>query len=97
MRFPMDISDYKPLSFDPARPELAADDRAQLVRNINIVRDTIVFFTAVAGVRGFGGHTGGAYNITPEVLIADGFMRNSDRVYPVFLTKRDIVWRFNMR
>ncbi len=84
MNFPLDVSGYKPLSLDPMRPKLAPDVREQLARNIDIVRDTIVFFTAVAGVRGFGGHTGGAYNITPDVLIADGFMRNSDTVYPAY-------------
>ncbi len=84
MSFPLDVSGYKPLKLDSARPELATDVREQLARNVDIVRDTIVFYTAVAGIRGFGGHTGGAYNITPEVLIADGFMRNSDSVYPAY-------------
>jgi len=84
MSFPLDVSRYKPLTLDTARPELAADVREQLARNVDIVRDTIVFFTAVAGARGLGGHTGGAYSITPEVLIADGFMRNSDTVYPAY-------------
>lgn len=84
MSFPVDTSAYTPLSLDPARPELTPDELAQLQANVRIVRDTIIFFTAVAGVRGFGGHTGGAYSIVPEVLIADGFMRGSDSVYPVF-------------
>ena len=82
MSFPIDTNGYAPLSLDPARPELTADELAQLETNIQIVRDTIVFFTAVAGVRGFGGHTGGAYSLVPEVLIADGLMRGSDAVYP---------------
>ena len=84
MTFPIDTSAYAPLSLDPSRAELTADELAQLATNVQIVRDTIVFFTAVAGVRGFGGHTGGPYSIVPEVLFADGFMRGSDSVYPVF-------------
>ena len=84
MSFPIDISKYKPLSLDPTEPALTDAQREQLAANIQIVRDTIVFFTAVAGVRGLGGHTGGAFSIVPEVLIADGFMRGSESVYPVF-------------
>lgn len=84
MSFPIDTSQYVPLTLDPSKESLSADDLAQLRANIQIVRDTIVFFTSIAGARGFGGHTGGAYSIVPEVLIADGFMRGSDKVYPVY-------------
>ena len=52
--------------------------------NINLVRDSIVFFTAFANLKGLGGHTGGAYDIVPELLIMDGFMKGSDQIYPVF-------------
>ncbi len=84
MSFPIDTSAYKPLSLDPSRAALSPAELAQLKTNIGIVRDTVVFFTAIAGVRGFGGHTGGAYGIVPEVLIADGFMRGSKGIYPAF-------------
>ena len=84
MSFPIDVSGYKPLRLDPSRSTMTAEERAQLERNIGIVRDTIVFFTAIAGVKGLAGHTGGAYSIVPEVLIVDGFMRGSDSIYPVF-------------
>ncbi|MBX3176132.1 MAG: transketolase [Candidatus Hydrogenedentes bacterium] len=85
MSFPIDTSNYKPVPIDPFQnAPLTADQKAQIQTNIDIVRDTIVFFTAVAGVRGFGGHTGGAYSIVPEVIIADSFMKGSDRVYPVY-------------
>jgi transketolase len=83
MSFPIDVSMYKPLSLDPAHPALSQDQKNQLLTNIQTVRDTIVFFTAVAGIKGLAGHTGGAYSIVPEVLIADGFMRGSDSIYPV--------------
>lgn len=85
MSFPIDTSNYKPVPIDPFKNEpLTPAQKEQLQTNIDIVRDTIVFFTAVAGIRGFGGHTGGAYSIVPEVLIADSFMKGSKRVYPVY-------------
>lgn len=81
--FPLDVSAYKPLSLDPARAVLSPAELAQLKANIQLVRDTVVFFTAVAGAKGLAGHTGGAYSIVPEVLIADAFMRGSGgKVYP---------------
>lgn len=83
MAFPIDTSAYEPLSLDPNAERLTAEQRRQWETNIGIVRDTIVFFTAVAGARGLSGHTGGAWDIVPEVLLVDGFIRGSDRVYPV--------------
>ncbi len=83
MTFPMQTSQYKPVSIDPLREELSETQRRQLLTNIQIMRDTIVFFTAVAGARGLGGHTGGAFSIVPEALIADAFMKGSHRFYPV--------------
>lgn len=83
MSFPIDLSEYKPLTLDPASPSLTPEALSQLETNVGVVRDTIIFFTAVAGIKGLGGHTGGAYSIVPEVLIADGFMRGSAGVYPV--------------
>ncbi len=84
MSFPIDVSQYKPLKLDLASAQLSAEARAQLAVNVEIVRDTIIFYTAIAGITGYGGHTGGAYSIVPEVLIADGFMHGSDKVYPLF-------------
>ncbi len=84
MSFPIDTSAYKTLAIDPAKGSLSADERAQLETNIAIVRDTIVFYTAIAGIKGFAGHTGGAYDIVPEVLIADAFMHGSRNIYPAF-------------
>lgn len=80
--FPLDVSGYAPLSLNPQGADLSAGTRAQWERNIGIVRDTIVFFTAVAAGKGLGGHTGGAYDIVPEALMVDGFIRGSDAVYP---------------
>ena len=83
MAFPIDTSAYEPLSLDPNAERLTAEQRRQWETNIGIVRDTILFFTAVSGARGLSGHTGGAWDIVPEVLLVDGFSRGSDRVYPV--------------
>jgi transketolase len=84
MTFPIDLAAFRPVPLDPARPTLAAAERAQLEANIQLCRDAIVFFTATAAAKGLGGHTGGPYDIVPEVLIADGFMRGSDRVLPYY-------------
>jgi transketolase len=82
MSFPIDVSQYKPLSLDPAKAGLTAKRNEQLETNVALVRDTIVFFTAIAGLKGYGGHTGGAYSMVPEVLIGDAFIRGSKAVYP---------------
>lgn len=84
MTFPIDLSSYKPLMFNMARVTLDSEDLATLNKNIQLVRDSLIFFTALANCKGLGGHTGGAYDIVPEVLIVDGFMRGSDTVFPVF-------------
>lgn len=84
MSFPIDVTKYLPVTLDPGKPTLSADQLEHLKKNVQLVRDTIVFFTAIAGIKGLAGHTGGAYSIVPEVLIADAFMRSNKRFYPVF-------------
>ncbi|MBI2423553.1 MAG: transketolase [Candidatus Hydrogenedentes bacterium] len=84
MSFPIDVQQYKPVAIDPKQAGITPEQKQQLLTNIQTVKDTIVFFTAVAGIRGFGGHTGGAYSIVPEVLIADAFMKGSKNIYPVY-------------
>ncbi len=84
MNFPIDVAAYKPLKLNPANPTLSEAEAKQLETNIQVVRDTLVFFTAIAGIKGFAGHTGGAFDIVPEVLIADGFMKHSPSVYPAY-------------
>jgi transketolase len=84
MSFPIDLSNYRPVPLDPARPELSPEERKQLATNVAICRDAIIFFTAVAAAKGVGGHTGGPYDIVPEVLMMDGFMRGTDRVLPIY-------------
>jgi transketolase len=82
--FPIDLSALEAVPLDPARSKLSAAQRERLRANIQLARDTIVLFTAVADAKGLGGHTGGPYDIVPEVLIADGFLRGSERVLPYY-------------
>ncbi len=84
MKFPIDLSTYTPLRFSLEQQELSASDKIVLEKNIQLVRDSIIFFTALANTKGLGGHTGGAFDIVPEVLILDGFMKGSAAVHPVF-------------
>ena len=84
MKFPIDLSSYKPLKFSTSQAGLDDDQRRSLQKNVQLVRDSLVFFTALANCKGLGGHTGGAYDIVPEVLIMDGFMKGSDSIHPVF-------------
>ncbi|PID73049.1 MAG: transketolase [Desulfobacterales bacterium] len=84
MEFPVDLSGYTPLKFALDQESLTAEQREILEKNIQIVRDSIVFFTALANVKGLGGHTGGAFDIVPELLVVDGFMKGSGAVHPVY-------------
>jgi transketolase len=82
MGFPIDLSRFVPQAFDLKAP-LTAEQRGQLAANVQLCRDAIVFFTAVAAAKGLGGHTGGPYDVVPEALIADAFMRGGDHVVPI--------------
>lgn len=84
MKFPIDLSGYEPLSFQEDQKGLSAGQRETLAANVALVREAIVFFTALASGKGLGGHTGGAFDIVPEVLIADGFIRGTGKVHPIF-------------
>lgn len=80
MSFPIDLGAYRPITLSPEQEALSAATSQQLAANVQLARDAIVFFTALSHARGLGGHTGGAYDIVPEVLIADGFMRGTAEV-----------------
>lgn len=77
MAFEIDLGRFKTLKLDPAQPTLTAQQRDTLKANIQLCRDAIVFFTAIADAKGLGGHTGGAYDTVPEVLIARAFCANN--------------------
>ena len=82
--FPIDLSALKPLKLDPAATALTAEQKATLQHNIQLCRDAIVFFTALAGAKGLSGHTGGAYDTVPEVLIVRAFTDHGAPIVPIF-------------
>jgi transketolase len=82
--FPIDLSKLEPLKLDPLAASLTDSQKATLRHNIQLCRDTIVFFTAFAGARGLSGHTGGAYDTVPEVMIIRAFIANGAPIVPIF-------------
>jgi transketolase len=84
MVFPIDINRYMVLKFNLQQANLTDEQCRILTNNIQLVRDSLVFFTALANVKGLGGHTGGAFDIVPEMLIVDGFMKGSGTLHPVY-------------
>ncbi len=84
MNFPIRLDEYIPLNFDLSQEKLTDEQLQVLKNNVSVVRDSLVFFTALANVKGLGGHTGGAFDIVPELLVVDGFMKGSDTIHPVY-------------
>jgi transketolase len=82
--FPIDLNALEPLKLNPAVTILTDSQRASLKHNIQLCRDTIVFFTALAGAKGLSGHTGGAYDTVPEVMILRAFIANGAPIVPIF-------------
>ncbi len=84
-RFPIDLNSYRRLSLDQGTTSLTDAQREDLMYNIQLCRDAIVFFTATGAARGVGGHTGGPYDTVPEVMILDAFFRGApEKFVPVF-------------
>lgn len=87
--FPVPLHEYKVVPLDPQQPQLTAEQRSQLETNIQLCRDAIIFFTAIADAKGLGGHTGGPYDTVPEVVLMHGFMEHARQggapgVVPIF-------------
>jgi transketolase len=87
--FPIPLNEYKVVALDPGQTKLTDQQREQLAANIQLCRDAIIFFTAIADAKGLGGHTGGPYDTVPETLIMHGFMEHARQggtpdVLPVF-------------
>ena len=81
--FPIDMSRYVPLSWKTGLRGLPDPD--QFMTNTHLVRDIIIFITALAQAKGVGGHTGGAYDIVPEYLMLDALRRGEpDLIHPEF-------------
>jgi len=84
--FPIDLSKFKPLSIDPwIVKKLSVKQKEDLTANIKLCRTAIAFFTAIGKDSGYGGHTGGAFDTVPEVMILDSFFRaRPDKFVPIF-------------
>ena len=82
--FPIDLSKLRPLTLDPSQLALTDEQRTTLKANIQICRDTIMFFTALAGAKGLSGHAGGPFDTVPEVMIVRGFIAGGSPIIPVF-------------
>jgi transketolase len=81
--FPLDLSAFIPVPLDLSQSELNSEQKRQLEANIQLCRDAVIITTAIAEAKGLGAHTGGAYDIVPEILVADGFMRSSEKLLPI--------------
>lgn len=82
--FPIDLSKLQPLKLDPAGGALTEAQKATLKQNIQLCRDALVFFTALAGAKGLSGHTGGAYDTVPELTIIRAFIAGGAPIVPIF-------------
>src|SRR5450631_4748659 len=82
--FPIDLKQLQPLKLDPGATALTDAQKASLKHNIQLCRDAIVFFTALAGAKGLSGHTGGAYDTVPEVMILRAFIARGAPIVPIF-------------
>ncbi len=87
--FPIPLHEYKVVALDPNKAVLTDTQTEQLEKNIQLCRDAIIFFTAIADAKGLGGHTGGPYDTVPETLIMHGFMEHAKNggtpnVVPIF-------------
>ncbi|ARV62337.1 transketolase [Nostocales cyanobacterium HT-58-2] len=83
--FPINLGTYKPIALNPTNSTLTNEQREILKANIQLCRDVIVFFTATGAAKGLGGHTGGAYDTVPEVVILDALFRGApDKFVPIF-------------
>jgi transketolase len=82
--FPIDLNALEPLELDPGASHLTDAETLSLKHNIQLCRDAIVFFTALAGAKGLSGHTGGAYDTVPEVMILRAFIAGGAPIVPIF-------------
>ena len=81
--FPFGLGTFTPMSLPAQGEKLSPQAKAQLEANINVCRDVIIFFTAVADAKGLGGHTGGPFDTVPEVLIARALGAGGAPVVPI--------------
>lgn len=72
--FPVNLKQFKQLKLDSKNTTLTAEQKKDLLHNINIFRDAIIAFTATGAARGVSGHTGGPFDTAPEVCVLLAFM-----------------------
>ena len=82
MKFPIDVGNFRPLELG-LESEIPYESLAVLQENIQIMRDVVITLTAVARAKGLGGHTGGPYDIVPEVLIIDALRDGGASIHRV--------------
>ncbi|KAJ6553583.1 thiamine diphosphate-binding protein [Mycena vulgaris] len=82
-QFPIDLKKFKKFKLDPAKPTLSDQEKSDLLANIQLLRDAIVFFTASGAARGVSGHTGGAYDTVPEVCILLSLFEDTEKYVPI--------------
>ncbi|KAJ6577539.1 thiamine diphosphate-binding protein [Mycena capillaripes] len=81
--FPVDLKTFKKFKLDPTKPKLTDQQKSDLLFNIQLLRDAIVFFTASGAARGVSGHTGGAYDTVPEVCILLSLFEDTEKYVPI--------------
>src|SRR6516165_11944002 len=93
-KFPLDVSAYRPLTLNPKKP-LDEGTLAQWQTNIHLVRDTIIFFTASAGLRGVDGHTGGLMTWCQRRYWPTALSEGRITFIPFSLTRRGTAWPYS--
>jgi hypothetical protein len=83
--FEVDMTKYKEVKLDPwASETIPADVKQQLLQNIEVCRDAVVFFTACGSASGYGGHTGGAYDTVSALCLPGSVVSLLARLFGEF-------------
>ena len=83
MVFPINFDSFVNLELS-SKDKLSNSNLEKLTNNIEIVRDAVIATTAFARAKGIGGHTGGPYDIVPEVLIVDALRDGGEPIHDGF-------------
>lgn len=77
------LGKYKKVPLDPANRTLTDVQKRDILSNIQLFRDTIIYFTASGAARGVSGHTGGPYDTVPELALLLGLFEHSEKYLPI--------------
>jgi len=83
MVFPISFDSFVNLELN-SKDKLSNSNLEKLTNNVEIVRDAVIATTAFARAKGIGGHTGGPYDIVPEVLIVDALRDGGEPIHDEF-------------